>query len=143
MTVGDVRDLAYILGVHVTGRVPDVRPFLKYASTAIAPLRIARGVQNKVLEAQAMGLAVVCTPHAAAGLTNAATAPLRLASAEEEFAESTIAAIRKSEFEHSCAEPRNYILKNYDWEQNLNLVSSFIRARAQAGSTIRSSDSRR
>jgi sugar transferase (PEP-CTERM/EpsH1 system associated) len=56
-------------GVRVTGRVPDVRPYLAGARIAVAPMRIARGVQNKVLEAMAFGLPVVSTP---AGLTGVA-----------------------------------------------------------------------
>ena len=54
--------------VHVTGRVADVRPFLANAALAIAPLRIARGIQNKVLEAMAMGRPVVASPPAFDGV---------------------------------------------------------------------------
>ena len=46
--------------VNVTGTVPDVRPYLQYAKLVVAPLRLARGVQNKVLEAMAMARPVVC-----------------------------------------------------------------------------------
>jgi sugar transferase (PEP-CTERM/EpsH1 system associated) len=60
-------------GVVVTGRVDDVRPWLAYAAVAVAPLRLARGLQNKVLEAMAMAKPVVATPAATAGL-DAATA---------------------------------------------------------------------
>jgi len=54
--------------IHVTGTVPDVRPFLWEAAAAVAPLRVARGVQNKVLEAVAAGLPAVITPQVAGGL---------------------------------------------------------------------------
>jgi glycosyltransferase involved in cell wall biosynthesis len=50
-----VRRLAEQPGVTVTGTVPDVRPYLLAAQAAVAPLRIARGIQNKVIEALAMG----------------------------------------------------------------------------------------
>jgi polysaccharide biosynthesis protein PslH len=56
-----VRELANLPGVHVTGAVPDVRPYLKASLAAVAPLRIARGVQNKVLEALAMGKRVMAS----------------------------------------------------------------------------------
>lgn len=46
--------------VSVSGTVPDVRPYLQHAAAVVAPLRLARGVQNKVLEAMAMGRPVVC-----------------------------------------------------------------------------------
>ena len=55
-------------GVRVWGEVPDVRPFLAAADLVVAPLSIARGVQNKVLEAMAMARAVVLSPEAATGI---------------------------------------------------------------------------
>lgn len=55
-------------GVRVWGEVPDVRPFLAGADIVLAPLQIARGVQNKVLEAMAMARPVVLTPEAATGI---------------------------------------------------------------------------
>lgn len=55
-------------GVEVIGEVPDVRPFLSRTAVSIAPLRIARGVQNKVLEAMAFGIPVVLTTPAATGI---------------------------------------------------------------------------
>ena len=55
-------------GTHVWGEVPDVRPFLKSADAVLAPLTIARGVQNKVLEAMAMAKPVVLSPEAATGI---------------------------------------------------------------------------
>ncbi|BBC72978.1 glycosyl transferase family 1 [Altererythrobacter sp. B11] len=55
-------------GVRVWGEVPDVRPFLAAADLVIAPMEIARGVQNKVLEAMAMERAVLLTPDAATGI---------------------------------------------------------------------------
>ncbi len=55
-------------GVQVWGEVADVRPFIAAADMVLAPLLIARGVQNKVLEAMAMAKAVVVTPEAATGI---------------------------------------------------------------------------
>ena len=55
-------------GTRVWGEVPDVRPFLRSADLVVAPLLIARGVQNKVLEAMAMARPVVLTPGAATGI---------------------------------------------------------------------------
>jgi sugar transferase (PEP-CTERM/EpsH1 system associated) len=55
-------------GVTVTGTVPDVRPYIAHAAVAVAPLRIARGIQNKVLEAMAMATAVVVSPQALEGI---------------------------------------------------------------------------
>ena len=55
-------------GVIVTGAVPDVRTWLAAADLVVAPLRIARGIQNKVLEAMAMGCPVIATPGAYEGI---------------------------------------------------------------------------
>jgi sugar transferase (PEP-CTERM/EpsH1 system associated) len=63
-----VRALSEIAGVQVIGAVADVRPFLARAWVFVAPLRIAQGVQNKVLEAMAMDLPVVCSQRVLAGL---------------------------------------------------------------------------
>jgi sugar transferase (PEP-CTERM/EpsH1 system associated) len=63
-----VRGLGEIEGVTVTGSVPDVRPYLAHASLAVAPLRIARGIQNKVLEAMALGKPVVASSQAFEGI---------------------------------------------------------------------------
>lgn len=63
-----VKALAAVEGVHVWGRVEDVRTWLKASDMAVCPLDIARGVQNKVLEAMAMELPVVLTSAAATGI---------------------------------------------------------------------------
>ncbi len=55
-------------GIVVTGRVPDVRPYLQHARVTVAPLHVARGVQNKMLEAMAAGRPVVATSGAAEGI---------------------------------------------------------------------------
>ena len=64
-----LRALDELPGVHVTGAVGDVRPFLARAWAFVAPLRIAQGVQNKVLEAMAMNVPVVCSDRVFAGLS--------------------------------------------------------------------------
>ncbi|MGA8148714.1 MAG: TIGR03087 family PEP-CTERM/XrtA system glycosyltransferase [Gallionellaceae bacterium] len=55
-------------GIVVTGSVPDVRPYVAHAAISVAPLRIARGIQNKVLEAMAMGKPAVVSPQALEGI---------------------------------------------------------------------------
>ena len=64
----EVTLLAELPGVIVTGRVPDTRPWLAHASIVVAPLLIARGTQNKVLEGMAMGRPVIATPEAFEGV---------------------------------------------------------------------------
>ncbi|MBL8820421.1 MAG: TIGR03087 family PEP-CTERM/XrtA system glycosyltransferase [Planctomyces sp.] len=76
----DVQKLTAIEGVRVIGPVPDVRPWLHDSSCAVVPLRIARGIQNKVLEAMACGRPVICSPAPLKGLN--AEPGLHLLSAE-------------------------------------------------------------
>jgi sugar transferase (PEP-CTERM/EpsH1 system associated) len=63
-----VRQLSNDPGVSVTGSVSDIRPYLRGAAVAVAPLRVARGVQNKILEAMAMGLPVAASSKVAKAL---------------------------------------------------------------------------
>ena len=72
-------------GIHVTGTVPDVRPYLAHAQISVAPLRIARGIQNKVLEAMAMAKPVIVSPQALEGISAQAGRDLLLASDASEF----------------------------------------------------------
>jgi len=72
-------------GVTVVGSVPDVRPFVAEASVVVVPLRLARGIQNKVLEAMAMGKAVVAAPPALAALKTEPGVQLLSASIPEEW----------------------------------------------------------
>jgi sugar transferase (PEP-CTERM/EpsH1 system associated) len=82
----EARALGGVPGVDVVGQVPDVRPHLAWAAVAVAPLRIARGLQNKVLEALAMRKAVVASPPALAGLTERLDLPALTASSPAEWA---------------------------------------------------------
>lgn len=63
-----VRRLGTLPGVTVTGSVPDVRPYVRRSALMVAPLNIARGTQNKILEAMAMGVPVVTSATAAGGV---------------------------------------------------------------------------
>ena len=66
----------------MTGTVPDVRPYLRFATVSVAPLRIARGIQNKVLEAMAMGCQLVVSPQALEGIEASPDTDLLVADGE-------------------------------------------------------------
>lgn len=81
-----VRNLARIAGVHVVGEVESVSDELSRFDVSVVPLRIARGVQNKVLEAMAAAKAVVLTPMAAKGIAAVASRDYVVAESAREFA---------------------------------------------------------
>lgn len=86
--------LAELPGVTVTGAVPDVRPFVRASALTIAPLKIARGTQNKILESMAMGVPALCSPIAAAGVDAEAGEHLLIASTVDEWTERILSVCR-------------------------------------------------
>ena len=106
-------------GVVVTGSVPDVRPWLAHAACAVAPLRIARGVQTKVLEAMALARPVVASAQAAEGIRAEAGRDFTLALGEAEFAHAVVARLQTV---FSAAPARDCILAHYDWARNLSTI---------------------
>ncbi len=116
---GAVQELARQPGVVVTGGVPDVRPWLAHAACAVAPLRIARGVQNKVLEAMAMARPVVASAQAAEGIRAEAGRDYLLAQGEADFARAVVTCLQAAA---SAALARDCILANYDWARNLGAI---------------------
>ena len=131
----EVCNLTQQPGVVVTGSVPDVRPYLAHAACAVAPLRIARGVQNKVLEAMAMGRAVVVTPQAAEGIRAQAGEEYILARDADAFSQAVL---------HQLAQPhsspgqaaRQVILRHYDWAQNLAAVDACLQISPAASTSM-------
>jgi sugar transferase (PEP-CTERM/EpsH1 system associated) len=82
--------------ITVTGRVPDVREWLWNSAVGIAPLHVARGVQNKALEAIAAGLPIVITDAVAGGLPRNAAFASRVANTPRAFADHVIELLRRS-----------------------------------------------
>ena len=80
-----VRALSHRPGIVVTGTVPDVRPYVGYADVVVAPMRIGRGIQNKVLEGMAMARPVIVTPQALEGIDARPDKHLLLARDSDEF----------------------------------------------------------
>lgn len=91
-----VRDLAKNPKIKVTGHVADVRSYLKAAAISVAPLRIARGTQNKILESMAAGIPVVASPQAAKGINAVSDRDFLVASEPAAFAQRVIDALHNS-----------------------------------------------
>ncbi len=127
-----VKELARLPGVHVTGSVPDVRPYLAHAAVAVAPLRIARGVQNKVLEAMAMQKIVVASPQAVEGLSALPGVELLVAGDADQFVLhlTRLLAVRPQRSMGLAARAR--VLADYDWTNNLARLGTILGARAGA-----------
>jgi polysaccharide biosynthesis protein PslH len=127
----EVRALAKMPGVIVTGRVPDTRPYLAHAAVVVAPLRIARGVQNKVLEALAMDRPVVATANAAQGIPAATEAGIRLASDAGAMADEVVGSLQRPDGER-CG--RRFVQARYGWAAQLaNVMCLFNTSPARPG----------
>jgi sugar transferase (PEP-CTERM/EpsH1 system associated) len=109
-------------GVIVTGTVKDVRPYLKHALLVVAPLRIARGIQNKVLEGMAMAKPVVATPEALEGIEESEDYNPLVGHDEYEFSNHCLRILQSHDRNNPVNEARNSILKHYNWESNLASV---------------------
>ena len=121
-----LRRCAAQLGFTLTGAVPDVRPFLAHSAVAVAPLRVAQGVPNKVLEAMAMAKAVVATPAAVAGLRVRAGQDILLAADSEAFAKAIVRTLDPQYAKGLGARARARVLADYAWAPSLRLLDSLV-----------------
>jgi glycosyltransferase involved in cell wall biosynthesis len=106
----------------VTGAVPDIRPYLERADVFVAPLRMASGVQNKVLEAMAMEVPVVTTPVVAEGLrTDGIEPPLLIGNDAKEIAECIIRILRRpQERTRLSIEGRRFVMAHHSWSTSVD-----------------------
>lgn len=121
------RKLAETPGVALAGEVPDVRPYVRDADVVIAPLTIARGIQNKVLEALAMAKPVVATPQAIEGIEAtpgehilSAETPAEWATALSELAEDV------NQRDRLAVAGRRLIEAEYDWPARLQPLQQLL-----------------
>jgi len=115
----DVVLLEKIPGVIVTGRVQDIRSYIKYANLIVAPMRIARGVQNKILEAMAMEKPVVATSLAMEGIAKCEEYQPLCADSPQKFSEQCLLLLQKR---INVPAARHCIECNYNWNVNLQTV---------------------
>lgn len=114
-------------GVHVTGYVEDIRPFIASANLCVIPLRIARGIQNKVLEAMAMGKAAVCTPQALEGIGAECGREVMAANDANAFASIILELLKdNSRCESIGREARAFVENKYSWSRSLASLNSFL-----------------
>jgi sugar transferase (PEP-CTERM/EpsH1 system associated) len=112
--------------VTVAGRVNDVRPYLSHARAVVAPLRVARGIQNKVLEAMAMGRPVVVTSACAAVLTVREGVDLEVADEASDFSAKVLAAMDPRRGDDIGQRARARVLGDYTWSSRLARLDDLI-----------------
>uniref|UniRef100_UPI002FDA2DC4 TIGR03087 family PEP-CTERM/XrtA system glycosyltransferase n=1 Tax=Arsukibacterium sp. TaxID=1977258 RepID=UPI002FDA2DC4 len=118
-----VRALAQQPGVVVTGRVEDIRPYIQQACFAVAPILIARGIQNKVLEAMAMNKAVVCSAMAMEGINAPANTSTLIADGAEAFSEACLHLLQQPV---DRCDNRQWILDNFTWPHTLAKLTQYL-----------------
>lgn len=125
--------------VIVTGTVDDVRPYLQYATVVVAPLRVARGIQNKILEAMAMGRPVVASQSCVDAIDDLAGGELVSANSAEDFVREVNALLGSTE---RCSAMglagRNRVLQSYSWFAHLSKIDRYLEARSPAMNSTKS-----
>jgi glycosyltransferase involved in cell wall biosynthesis len=119
--------------IEVTGYVPDLRPYLARAYIALCPLPYAVGIQNKVLEAMALGTPVIASPSVAAGLQVESGRELLIAETPEQFAAATLRLLDDTAlWQQLAARGRHYIEVYHNWDVILTrLEALYARAMQQ------------
>lgn len=123
-----VRKLANIPGVTVTGYLDDIRAYYWQADICVIPLRIARGLQNKVLEAMATGNAVVATSNASQGVICEVAHDILIADDAVGFAGNVVDLLRDRERREELG--RNAVTtirRHYSWERNLSKFDAVLK----------------
>jgi sugar transferase (PEP-CTERM/EpsH1 system associated) len=115
----EVTKLAQLPGIKVSGTVPDIRPYLAHATLVVAPLRIARGIQNKVLEAMSMEKTIVATPQALEGISARPGIDIVVANNAADFI-ATLTGLLEAKTDHRIGvAARERVLQDYRWDRNL------------------------
>ena len=110
-------------GIKVTGRVVDVRPYILGAKVAVAPLQIARGLQNKVLEAMSMAKPVVVTSMAIEGIEGR-NDNVRVSDDPQLFCDHVCDYLELSQ---SAGQSRQWILDNLQWNESLSRLPTLFK----------------
>jgi len=122
-----VKILAEIDGVEVTGFVPDVREYLARMQVAVAPFSIAAGIQNKILEAMAFGIPVVCTSRTAQGLSSEAAGAVEMADDAGEMAAKIANLLLDPKLARARGiQGRRKVAAEYRWDRSLGRLLQLL-----------------
>jgi sugar transferase (PEP-CTERM/EpsH1 system associated) len=123
-----VEALSLRSGIIVTGAVPDTRPYLGHADVVVAPMRIGRGIQNKVLEGMAMARPVIATPQALEGIDASPGKHLLLAEDSDGFL-SGIEKLMNPAFSKGIgAAARQRVLEAYKWANSFEKYDQALKS---------------
>lgn len=123
----EVLELGLLSGVSVTGFVEDTRDWLRRASVSVAPMRIARGIQNKVLEGMAMGLPVVGTTPSTRGVGARPGIDYLVADDADGITAAICGLLRDPERARELGSAgRRYVEEHYDWEAVLSRLPGIL-----------------
>ena len=113
--------------VEVTGTVPDVRPYLQHAAAVVAPLRVARGIQNKILEAMAMQQAVITVNSCADAIGATAAEGLLRAETPDEFVQALQPLLDTPDRAAQLGlQARAYVEKGFSWQAHLSGIDQCL-----------------
>lgn len=118
--VPDIQSLSELNGIEITGFVDDILPYFQQSTIFVAPLRIARGIQNKVLQAFSCGLPVVSTSMGAEGIDYTDGENILIADSPEAFLESITRLQNNRDLYQSLkVNALELVKKHYSWEGKL------------------------
>lgn len=122
-----MRKLGDLPGVTVTGSVPDVRPFIRGSALMVAPLNIARGTQNKILEAMAMGVPVVTSTIAAGGVDAESVTHFLVADTPQAYADAIMQIVDSpAERDRLAVAGRQRMLSHHAWPRSMVRLEGII-----------------
>jgi sugar transferase (PEP-CTERM/EpsH1 system associated) len=137
-----IRALGKLPGVSVTGSVPDVRGYITRAALTVAPLAIARGTQNKILESMAMGVPVVCSVEASGGVDAVGGEHLLVAANPDEYVAAVSRILESRDERARLAEAgRARVLSHHVWQSSLRRLDGILQE-ALNGRAARNPESR-
>jgi sugar transferase (PEP-CTERM/EpsH1 system associated) len=123
----EMRALGDLPGVTVTGSVPDVRPYIRSSALMVAPLAIARGTQNKILEAMGMGVPVVTSSAAAGGVDAEAERHFLVADSAADIAAAVLRIVEQPELRARLAtDGRARMLSHHAWPRSMQRLDGII-----------------
>lgn len=124
-----VRALSVDKRIVVTGYVPDIRPYLASAAVALSPLVVAAGMQNKVLEAMAMGTPMVATPVSCRSLQTVHEKHLLIADGPQAFAYAIIHLLENSHLAEKLGTTgQEYVLEKHSWWRAARILSTLYQS---------------